>query len=360
MSQKTIQLNPEFLTATKRKKAKTRSKKDKIKNAKMPNNTNTMRKQLLKKIKNYQKNIEENKTEANHSSKSTNASNSPVNDNANNKSDEQNNFNDEFNKSLHFLQNLSSKKRKETKKRKIKGNKQSNNTPSLVGNNSLPTEIKIATELPLEMMEKAHMTVPQRNTTVKNYSKEPEYGCLKNGSKPLYRDWKRSTQKNLSITNTPSVEITNTLEDSNIKLNIFDNVGEASKETITVRENNLQKVRNDFQRDKRVNVQPQGSSQDIEHRVKTKTFQLGKQKKSKRVSVLVKNRDTRKRIKDEHGSLKQKSILEVKNYLRKKNLLKTGSDAPPDVLRTMYENAILTGDIKNNTNDTLLHNFYNE
>ena len=55
----------------------------------------------------------------------------------------------------------------------------------------------------------------------------------------------------------------------------------------------------------------------------------------------------------------KKSIIDVKNYLRQRNLLKAGSDAPPDVLRSMYENAVLTGDVKNESKDTLLHNFYN-
>ena len=221
----------------------------------------------------------------------------------------------------------------------------------------MPHEIKIATELPYDMMETSNMTVPKLNTTVKKYHKEPEYGCLKNGSKPLYRDWKRSTQKNISMNNIPEVNM------QNISLNINEtNKTNKTNETneTSLREDLLKKTKEDFQRMKlNENINVYDTPKDLEHRVKTKTFQLGKQKKSKRVGVLVKNRDTRKKIKEEHSTLKQKSILEVKNYLRKKNLLKAGSDAPPDILRSMYENAILTGDISNNTNETLMHNFYN-
>jgi hypothetical protein len=38
-------------------------------------------------------------------------------------------------------------------------------------------------------------------------------------------------------------------------------------------------------------------------------------------------------------------------------MLKVGSDAPPDVLRNMYESAKLTGDVNNVNKTVILHNF---
>ena len=76
------------------------------------------------------------------------------------------------------------------------------------------------------------------------------------------------------------------------------------------------------------------------------------------VSVLIKNAQTRKRVQDEHANLKAQPILEVKNYLRGKNLLKIGSLIPDDVARELYEAAILTGDVCNKSKDTLMHNFF--
>ena len=77
------------------------------------------------------------------------------------------------------------------------------------------------------------------------------------------------------------------------------------------------------------------------------------------MSVLIKNNATRRKVKREHGLLKQKSINEVKKYLYDKNLLKIGSDAPNDVLRTIYEQSILAGDITNISDDIKIHNFMN-
>ena len=87
-------------------------------------------------------------------------------------------------------------------------------------------------------------------------------------------------------------------------------------------------------------------------------YKLGKHDNGK-VSVLIKIAHTRRKVQTEAALLKQKSILDVKNYLRSKNLLKAGSEAPPDVLREIYEQSILTGLVENKAKDTLLHNFFN-
>ena len=93
----------------------------------------------------------------------------------------------------------------------------------------------------------------------------------------------------------------------------------------------------------------------IRRRTRTIKYKLGKNEK--KVSVLIKNHNTRKLVKHEQGLLKQKSIMEVKNYLREKNLLKSGSGAPNDVLRQTYEQSILAGDIYNKGEGTLIHNY---
>ena len=89
----------------------------------------------------------------------------------------------------------------------------------------------------------------------------------------------------------------------------------------------------------------------------TKKYKLGRTPGSNVVGVLIKNNDTRSLITNELGVLKRESILEIRKYLHNHGLLKVGSDAPPDVLRNMYETAKLTGEVNNVNKQVMLHNF---
>ena len=86
-------------------------------------------------------------------------------------------------------------------------------------------------------------------------------------------------------------------------------------------------------------------------------YTLGRSKIKKTVSILVKDRGTRKIILAAQKDLKRKSINDVKEYLRDHNLIKIGSNAPNDVLRKLYESAMLAGEITNSNSEILLHNF---
>ena len=86
-----------------------------------------------------------------------------------------------------------------------------------------------------------------------------------------------------------------------------------------------------------------------------KRFRIGKHDDV--VGVLLKNKQTQRHIQSQHLTLKQKTIGEIRKYLYDHHLLKIGSNAPPDVLRRMYEDAILTGDVKNTNDGVMLHNF---
>lgn len=88
-----------------------------------------------------------------------------------------------------------------------------------------------------------------------------------------------------------------------------------------------------------------------------KKFLLGRNDKKKVVSVLIKNNQTKKNIINATRSLRSQPISEIKKYLKAHNLIKSGDNAPNDVLRTLYENSILAGDITNTNVKTLLYNF---
>ena len=89
-------------------------------------------------------------------------------------------------------------------------------------------------------------------------------------------------------------------------------------------------------------------------------YTLGRSRIKKTVSVLVKDRGTRKIILAAQKDLKRKSINDVKEYLRVHNLIKIGSNAPNDVLRKLYESSMLAGEITNSNSEILLHNFSKE
>jgi len=133
-----------------------------------------------------------------------------------------------------------------------------------------------------------------------NAPQEPPYGILKRGNKPTFRQWHKRTQKNRPSISKP-------------------------KELV-------QQIR--------------------------KKYSLGKNKN--RVSIFLKNKKTRKKIQDEMSSLKKIPIDQVKEYLRKHNMIKAGSNAPHDVLRQLYQTSHLAGEINNKSNDTLIHNYLAE
>jgi len=153
-----------------------------------------------------------------------------------------------------------------------------------------------------------------------NYE-SPKYGCLKNGTLPTYKQWKNKTLKkpNIEINTDNNTECNGSNNGSNIGSNKLRNLGS-----------------------------------------KTKTLKYYLGKRGRIVSILVKNSDTRKKITKEHNLLKQESIIDMKNYLKKRNLLKSGSNAPASVIKKMYEQALLGGDIKNSNSDNLIHNYLAE
>ena len=327
MAQKTIKLNPEYLSLNNRKNTKSpKTKKQKPTSVVKPNK---LRKELLARIKKHQhKSNEESKKDLD-SSKKENSIN--------------NDFNNDFVKSIDYLEQLSKnktnekQKQKQMKKTKKKQEKQENT--SIFVNTSLPEEMKIDTnslfsennEKYAPILNNIVDVVPQDISSLPTMIKttEPLYGCLKNGSKPTYKQL--YTRKNIE-SNTQTIPIY--IEDNNIQQPELE------------RARKLEELKTKYKKE----IKP-----IKQRKSKTLRFHLGK--RDNNISILIKNNDTRKKIKTAHAELKKTSVPDIKKYLKQHNLLKVGSEAPNDVLRQMYEQVKLTGEINNKNTDNLLHNF---
>ena len=83
-------------------------------------------------------------------------------------------------------------------------------------------------------------------------------------------------------------------------------------------------------------------------------------KNNSKVSVLINDNKTRKKIKKEKQSLKLIPIKQVKDFLKEKGLIEVGSNAPEDVLRTLFENAKLSGEVENRNGEVFVNNFLDD
>ena len=100
----------------------------------------------------------------------------------------------------------------------------------------------------------------------------------------------------------------------------------------------------------------------IKETIKRKTlkhrYKLGKNKTiGNKISVLCTSKDRIKQIKDAMKDLQKTPMIKMKQYLMDKNLLSSGSNAPTDVIKKMYEEAYLSADIINHNDKTLLENY---
>jgi hypothetical protein len=393
-TKKTIQINPELFKLPGNKTKKNKEKKELTLNPIIT--PNSLKNKLLNRIKEH-KNKEIN---AKTKSKSTDVSN------------DGNKYSDEFHGALNYLSDLTKKQKVNEVKQRMLNARTIKNYQSISPNlSNLTTSPPIATssislDLPPELQE-TKTFVPQTNDVFNvNYKMTDDvpYGCLKNGRKKTYREWKQLTAP--ITTDIPDNIRPPTPPKKNVGMFLEGATNIETKPTLTgnnlSREERLEQIKNKLKKMQDKETQIKQASLDnfkeiekqfstplmdltnsdtneatmVEELVKKReqkteneqnkkyfkktikrTFTLGKSDKLRLISILINNRQTRKNIIDTQKELKKTTMTDVKQYLRQHGMIKVGSTCPADILRKTFETAVLTGEVTNTNKDTLLHNY---
>ena len=398
MSNKTISINPElFKVGGSLNKSQKKTSMNKTKKLPPPIiSPNVLKNQLIKRIKEYKQKetvgSSDNKKKVKNDSNKNNSANTNLTE-----------YTDEFYDSINYLNTLSKQKKIEKK--------QEASNPS-IKNKTLKTYkepfIDVNIDLPEELLEVKHQEIEtplyNTNNNIQTHyviDNETPYGCLKNGIKPTYKSWNQ-TKKKYDITSVgDSLQIEKPLQ---VSLNNRENKLNKIKEAFSKKKEIQNEYQNDiFLQKNMINAptmqthqnqhgQPSILTQPMqqtttqlnnqtttfsnepispilpsepqiihEKKITKKTirrkYHVGKSISNRKVGILIKDRNTRKLLINAQRDLKRKNINEVKTYLHKHGLLKIGSNAPNDVLRKIYESAMLSGEIININKDMLLHNF---
>ena len=180
------------------------------------------------------------------------------------------------------------------------------------------------------------------------HENQPPYSSMKNSSLPTYREWKNKTLKNnnndLKKINSQNITINENMSNENISNENISNKNMSNKNMSN------ENMSNENDIDLKENIRKYSKNKST-----TLKYYLGK--RGRKVGVLVKNIATRKNIINEHNLLKQTKLSDMKNYLKRHNLLKSGSHAPPEIIKKIYEQSILGGDIRNSNKANVIHNY---
>jgi hypothetical protein len=296
------------------------------------------------------------------------------------------NYADEFSESMSYLQTLS--KQKKVDEEKINYEKKKEQQRQKLQNQTVKNYSSLQGGSPvinIDLPEELQIEMPQPNVpvslTINTQRDTVPYGILKGGSKPLYRDWNKTQRAN--VVSNPNLAVTvgqNIKSERELRLNSLRDklkMKQLMKNDQTLMTQNLiqkpilenvninQNLENHNNSTPNLNTSLNPNEEIIGTKKITKKtikrkYTLGKSNLKKTVSVLVKDRGTRKQVLSAQKDLKKKSINDIKIYLRDHNLIKVGSNAPNDVLRKLYESAMLAGEITNSNSETLLHNFSKE
>jgi len=104
---------------------------------------------------------------------------------------------------------------------------------------------------------------------------------------------------------------------------------------------------------------PKEGDKDDVHKRHVRTYRLGRSKQGL-VSVLLSNKQIRRTVSKKKHDLKRLPMQKVRQDLVRKGFIRMGSTAPDNVLREIYENMEMIGQVRNFSPDILFHNLLGE
>jgi len=298
-------------------------------------------------------------------------------------------FNNDFDETLKYFSSLSEENAKKQSQPKYSHNHTLRNYSSGGSSSQTPSSFygseNVSLDMPNDLLNTFQIDIPS-NRPVMQLAKPsaPNWGCLKNGNLPTYRNWRNSTQRNYGGSTIPPISqpltpqpiiqqpvaqpsVLNLNEATMSQIHELNSRGGGSQMPLfqTFSQNDQHRMNNStlkqmMQRNVTETQKPR-LRYPKQQRTVRRTYAVGKSKKQRKIGVLVSNKTLRSRVTEKTQLLKQTPIDEVRRYLVKKGFIKVGSIAPNDVLRKMHETALLMcGEIQNHNPENLLYNFLNE
>jgi len=292
----------------------------------------------------------------------------------------------DFDKTLAYLKTIS-----DETKNKV-------NQPSYTIKQYQPASSTVAYSDP--QMQQSTISQPTTNDVI-TLLPNPKYGCLKNGNLPTYRTLNQTykqypnqpqtapimvaqpIQVNMDsicpsgfVSNPSPIQPIQNMSTQKIEetqpIHLLENI----EDTITY-DNLQQRLRSDKMREKKKELllklkeedeakkimnADRGGNGSLKNTITNKktirrVYNVGKSGVVRKVGVLVSSQGYRNTVLTKKKALKTDSIGHVSKYLCDKGLIKVGSTAPEEVLRELYENAELVGNLQNHNVENLLHNY---
>ena len=414
---KTILINPKFMKVSKEKK-KRKTRRRERKNAMDINiNTDGIKKKLMKKIQDHRRNAKSQERDAlykfTHKIKPMNKENNsnkkqePTKEEIKNKIK----FNNEFNDSLNYFKKMAEEKDRE-KKEKKKEKKRMKQMKRM--------QQRMQNVIPRNQTAK-HQLKPEPKYGILKGGKKMLYSEYKNRTRKKYSDLKRPPSINTTPTkiepnkvnspgiklpptpmlggqskalssgvkiyteNQPSFEIPSNTHKNNVTtvsitppshivkphyMKELDGGGGKVVDETTDKENEKEKkteisysslkLPKKKTRSKRLRDRKRRKRRILKRTIRQ--YKLGRNKspgkpRSLKIGVLLSNEKMKTEVKEYIANIEKIPIKEIKQHLKKCNLLSIGSCAPEKILRETYKNSILAGNIENHDAERLMERF---